>query len=65
VGTNPKDMEYIRMETEHVMGIPESIGGSGDFSPITALGVFMGIKAAVKELYGNDKLAGRSVVVQG
>jgi leucine dehydrogenase len=65
VGTNPKDMEYIRMETQHVMGIPESIGGSGDFSPITALGVFMGIKAAVKELYGNDKLAGRSVVVQG
>jgi leucine dehydrogenase len=65
VGTNPKDMEYIRMETQHVMGVPESIGGSGDPSPITALGVFMGIKAAVKELYGNDNLAGRSVIVQG
>ena len=65
VGTNPKDMEYIRMETQHVMGVPESIGGSGDPSPITALGVFMGIKAAVKELYGNDSLAGKSVVVQG
>ena len=65
VGTNPRDMEYIRMETPHVMGVPESIGGSGDPSPITALGVFMGIKAAVKELYGNDTLAGRTVVVQG
>jgi len=65
VGTNPKDMEYIRMETQHVMGAPESIGGSGDPSPITALGVFMGIKAAVKELHGNDSLAGKSVVVQG
>ncbi len=65
VGTNPKDMEYIRMETQHVMGVPESIGGCGDPSPITASGVFMGIKAAVKELYGNDTLAGRSVVVQG
>jgi leucine dehydrogenase len=65
VGTNPKDMEYIRMETQHVMGVPESIGGSGDPSPITALGVFMGIKAAVKELYGNDSLAGKSVIVQG
>jgi leucine dehydrogenase len=65
VGTNPRDMEYIRMETQHVMGVPESIGGSGDPSPITALGVFMGIKAAVKELYGNDTLAGRSVIVQG
>jgi len=65
VGTNPRDMEYIRMETQHVMGVPESIGGSGDPSPITALGVFMGIKACVKELYGNDNLAGRSVIVQG
>ena len=65
VGTNPKDMEYIRMETQHVMGVPESIGGSGDPSPITALGVFMGIKAALKELQGNDSVAGKSVVVQG
>jgi leucine dehydrogenase len=65
VGTNPRDMEFIRMETQYVMGVPETIGGSGDPSPITAQGVFMGIKAAVKELYGNDTLAGRSVVVQG
>lgn len=65
VGTNPKDMEYIRMETQHVTGVPESIGGSGDPAPIAALGVFMGIKACVKELYGNDKLTGRSVIVQG
>src|ERR1700761_9030009 len=65
VGTNPRDMEYIRMETQHVTGIPESMGGSGDPSPITALGVFMGIKACIKELYGNDNLAGRTVIVQG
>jgi len=65
VGTNPRDMEYIRMETQHVMGVPETIGGSGDPGPIAALGVFMGIKACVKELYGNDKLTGRSVIVQG
>jgi leucine dehydrogenase len=65
MGTNPRDMEYIRMETQHVTGYPETIGGSGDPSPITAKGVFMGIKACVKELYGNDTLAGRSVLVQG
>src|ERR1700749_3897434 len=65
VGTNPRDMEYIRMETQYVTGVPETIGGSGDPSPITALGVFMGIKACVKELYGNDNLTGRSVIVQG
>ncbi|CAN5336648.1 Glu/Leu/Phe/Val dehydrogenase [soil metagenome] len=65
VGTNPKDMEYIRMETQYVTGVPETIGGSGDPSPITALGVFMGIKACVKEVFGNDTMAGRSVIVQG
>ncbi|MEO5910915.1 MAG: Glu/Leu/Phe/Val dehydrogenase [Pelobium sp.] len=65
VGTGPKDMEYIRMETKYVTGVPESIGGSGDPSPVTARGVFMGIKAAVKELYGTDSLAGRTVAVQG
>ncbi len=65
LGTNPRDMEYIRMETQHVTGVPESIGGSGDPAPIAALGVFMGIKACVKDLYGNDKLTGRSVIVQG
>jgi leucine dehydrogenase len=65
VGTNPRDMEYIRMETSHVMGVPESIGGSGDPAPIAALGVFMGMKACVKEMYGNDSLTGRTILVQG
>ncbi len=65
VGTNPKDMEYIRMETEHVAGLPETIGGSGDPAPIAAMGVFMGIKASVKELFGADTLTGKSVIVQG
>ena len=33
VGMNTKDMEFVRMETEHVTGVPESLGGSGDPSP--------------------------------
>ncbi|MDB5116256.1 MAG: leucine dehydrogenase [Mucilaginibacter sp.] len=65
VGTNPRDMEYIRMETEYVAGLPETMGGSGDPAPIAAMGVFMGIKASVKELFGNDNLTGKSVIVQG
>jgi leucine dehydrogenase len=65
VGTNPRDMEYIRMETEHVAGLPETMGGSGDPAPIAAMGVFMGIKASVRELFGNDNLTGKSVIVQG
>jgi leucine dehydrogenase len=65
VGTNMRDMEYIRMETSHVTGVPESIGGAGDPAPYTAKGVYLGIKACVKEIFGTDMLAGRSVVVQG
>jgi leucine dehydrogenase len=65
VGTNPRDMEYIRMETQHVTGVPETMGGSGDPAPIAALGVYMGIKACIKELYGNDNITGKSVIVQG
>lgn len=65
VGTNTRDMEFIRMETSHVTGVPESIGGAGDPSPYTAKGVYLGIKACVKEVFGTDMLAGRSVVVQG
>lgn len=62
VGTSVEDMTYIGMETEHVVGMA---GKSGDPSPITAYGVFRGIKACAQERYGNDDLAGRSVMVQG
>lgn len=65
LGTDTKDMEYIRMETTHVAGLPESLGGSGDPTPVAAKGVLLGIKACVKELFGTDSLAGRSVAVQG
>jgi leucine dehydrogenase len=65
LGTTPRDMEFIRMETKHVVGIPEFLGGSGDTAPITAFGVYMAMKASAKELWGNDSLAGKSVVVQG
>ncbi|HYH57512.1 MAG TPA: Glu/Leu/Phe/Val dehydrogenase [Anseongella sp.] len=65
VGTNPKDMGFIRMETEYVVGIPEAVGGSGDPTPVSAYGVYMGMKACAKELWGMDSLAGKTVAVQG
>ena len=65
VGMNTKDMEIIRRETQHVTGIPEVMGGSGDPSPVTAFGVYMGIKASAKYKWGSDKLAGKNIVVQG
>lgn len=65
VGINTKDMEYVHMETKHVTGIPVAIGGSGDPSPVTAYGVYMGMKASAKERWGNDSLSGKKVIVQG
>lgn len=65
VGMNTKDMEYVRMETKHVTGIPESMGGSGDPSPVTAYGVYMGMKAAAKHKWGNNNLEDKIIVVQG
>lgn len=65
VGTNTSDMEYVRMETHNVTGLTKALGGSGDPSPVTALGVFHGIKACVEEFYGSDSLKGKRVTVQG
>jgi leucine dehydrogenase len=65
VGMSTKDMEYIHMETEHVAGLPESLGGGGDPSPVTAYGVYMGMKASAKKMFGSDSLEGKKVVVQG
>src|SRR5690606_18374081 len=58
-------MEYIQLETNHVTGVPEYMGGSGDPSPFTAYGVFVGMKASAKKHWGNDSLSGRKVLVQG
>lgn len=65
VGTNVRDMEWVRMETKYVTGISRALGGSGDPSPVTALGVYMGMKAACKERYGNDSLNRKKIMVQG
>jgi leucine dehydrogenase len=65
VNTSARDMEYIALETNHVTGVPEYMGGSGDPSPFTAYGVFVGMKASAKKLWGKDSIAGKKVVVQG
>ena len=62
IGTSPADMEYIKLETDHVAGL---LGLSGDPSPITAYGVYVGMKAAARERWGSDSLAGKTVAVQG
>lgn len=63
VGTYEEDMDYIHMETNFVTGTSD--GGVGDPSPVTALGIYYGIKAASKEAFGSDSLTNRTIAVQG
>jgi leucine dehydrogenase len=65
VNMTTRDMEYISMETSHVTGLPASLGGGGDPSPVTAYGTYLGMKAAAKKVYGNDSLEGKKIAVQG
>jgi leucine dehydrogenase len=65
VGMETKDMDIVNEVTKHVAGISVERGGSGNPSPVTAYGVFMGMKAAAKYKYGSDNLEGKKVLVQG
>lgn len=65
VGMETRDMDIIREVTPHVTGVSESIGGSGNPSPVTAYGVYMGMKAAAKYKFGTENLDGKKVLVQG
>jgi len=65
VGMSTTEMVNIRKETTNVAGLPEEMGGSGDPSPVTAYGVYVGMKAAAKSAYGSDDLSGRKVSIQG
>lgn len=64
VGTSVNDMEWIRQETKYVTGL-RSGGGGGDPSPFTAYGVYHGMKAACRRVYGTDSLEGKKIAVQG
>lgn len=65
VGTTTDDMDLIHSITPHVTGISQSLGGSGNPSPVTAYGVFMGLKAATQFQFGSDDLNGKKILVQG
>lgn len=62
VGISPIDMSWVSMETDHVVGLP---GKSGDPSPVTAHGTYVGMKACANIRFGSDSLTGKKVAVQG
>ncbi len=65
VGTTVSDMDLIHEETNYVTGISPTFGSSGNPSPVTAYGVYLGMKASVKEAFGTDSLQGIKVAIQG
>ncbi|HET8810240.1 MAG TPA: Glu/Leu/Phe/Val dehydrogenase [Flavobacteriaceae bacterium] len=65
IGMETADMDTVRQVTPYVTGVSESLGGSGNPSPVTAYGVFMGMKAAAKYKFGSDSLQGKKILVQG
>ncbi len=65
VGTASSDFIWSSYETDKVSALPEEFGGSGDSSITTAFGVWKGMKACVKEVFGTESLKGLRIAVQG
>jgi leucine dehydrogenase len=65
VGMSVTDMVEVSRQTKFVAGLPAAIGVGGDPGPHTSLGVFLGIKAAVRHALGKDSLSGLHVALQG
>ncbi len=63
-GTSIEDMNHIHKVTKHVLGSSDA-GGSGDPSPLTALGVRRGIEAVANGVLGRKDLSGLHVVLVG
>jgi leucine dehydrogenase len=65
VGATPQDLEWVSLETKHVVGLPPDKGGSGNPATVTGYGLFQAMRAAAKATWGNDSLDGRTVALQG
>jgi leucine dehydrogenase len=65
VGMSSRDMATIARGTRHVTGLSRSRGGSGDPSPLTALGVEAAIETVCARLFGSPSLRGRSIAIVG
>ncbi|MEM8854914.1 MAG: Glu/Leu/Phe/Val dehydrogenase family protein, partial [Pseudomonadota bacterium] len=65
VGSTPADMTFVRRETRHVAGTPVETGGTGDPSPTTSYGVFVGLMRTAEVALGRTSLKGVHVAVQG
>lgn len=65
VGTTTDHLDYLYLETDYVVGSNNRPGASGNPSPSTAHGIFLGIKAAVHKVFGTNSLNGRTILLEG
>ena len=66
VGASTADMDALAAVTPWVTGVRAAAGGSGDPSPVTAVGVLAACRAVARALDGPDAtLAGRRLAIQG
>jgi leucine dehydrogenase len=65
VGTSSRDMSLISTRTKHVAGLSRQRGGSGDPSPMTALGVYIAIQTCCERVFGDPSVKGRTISLLG
>lgn len=65
MGTTPQDFVHAKRESSRFVGLPTEYGGSGNTAIPTALGVFQGVRATARELWGHEDLNGKTFAIQG
>ncbi len=65
VGSTTTDMLTVSERTEHVVGLPDTVGGSGEPAGPTSLGVYAALTATLERLTGSPDVAGRRITISG
>ncbi|WP_309066836.1 Glu/Leu/Phe/Val dehydrogenase family protein [Microbacterium sp.] len=65
VGSTTDDMLVVSERTQHVVGLPSAVGGSGEPAGPTSLGVHASLQAVLERLTGSPDAAGRRIIISG
>jgi len=65
VGSTTADMLVVSERTEHVVGLPDAVGGSGEPAGPTSIGVYEALRATLEHLTGTPEVAGRRITISG
>src|SRR3954469_16474635 len=65
VGSTTEDMLVVSERTEHVVGLPDAVGGSGEPAGPTSLGVYESLRATLERVTGTSDVAGRQITIAG